>query len=401
MVPLIDVADHSVQPSCRVVDAGLDFELIAVSDLPAESEVTISYGPLSNEELFIDHGFTLDHNPHDKFAVNCDAVMVDTARVVMGLSNAFGDGLSHAKADPRRLVPIGSGSDRLEERRLAVWQVDWLRVLNLHGPTANMVMTMSGSDVSGVDPRLWAFLRILYAKKEEDLTRHGCDPFSLQAMGSFVSPDIEAAVLKTIVGVLAVMLRSCGTDLANDMYCIRNNLFDAEAEQRAMSSGSNNILAEISKTLRTVLGVKDPPPQSLTARRAQETLAAAQAEKKPSSTSIYEGNAPFTSVNVTLERSLEDIIRSQLFGPNSEKAKPNEIETVEIVSPEPVAKVAPRYAEPESLDSLGQELPISTREALKYRIRKKQAISDLIKSAGQLHQVRFDNQLIVINYCLR
>ena len=391
MVPLIDIADHAVEPTCRVVDAGFDFELVANSDLPAESEVTISYGPFSNEELFIDYGFTLDNNPHDKFAVNCDAVMIDTARVVMGLSNAFGDSISLGKRNQSRLVSIGSGSDRFQDRRLAAWQVEWLRVLNIYGPSANTVMQMRGKDISGVDPRLWALLRIIYARQEEDLTRHGYDPFTIQAMGSFVSLDIEVAVLKTIVGILAVMLRSFGTDLTNDYYCIKNNLFDAEAENRAMSSASNDILADVSRTVRMALGVKEPQPQSLTVRRAQETLAAAQ--NKKTSSNIYEGNSPFTNVNVTLEKSLEDIIKSQLFGPISEKSKPVDVEAIAVSPQENSPNLPSRRTseDPECLDSLGMELSVSIREALKYRIRKKQVISDLIKNAGQLHKVIVSN----------
>ena len=67
--------------------------------------------------------------------------------------------------------------------------------------------------MSTVDPRLWAFLRILYAKKEHDLLKHGCTPFSLMSAGSVLSADIEAQVIKTLVGVTGVLLRVYGSDM--------------------------------------------------------------------------------------------------------------------------------------------------------------------------------------------
>ena len=67
--------------------------------------------------------------------------------------------------------------------------------------------------MSTVDPRLWAFLRILYSKKEDDLLKHGYTPFSLMSAGSVLSADIEAQVIKTLVGVTGVLLRVYGSDM--------------------------------------------------------------------------------------------------------------------------------------------------------------------------------------------
>jgi hypothetical protein len=74
-------------------------------------------------------------------------------------------------------------------------------------------MSVGGPSVTNIDPRLWAYLRILYAKKEEDLTKHGYTPFTLQNAGSMLSADIEAEVIKTLVGISGVILRIYGSSM--------------------------------------------------------------------------------------------------------------------------------------------------------------------------------------------
>jgi hypothetical protein len=62
-------------------------------------------------------------------------------------------------------------------------------------------MDMGGNDISNIDPRLWAYLRILYSKDETDLTKHGYTPFSVQNPGSVLSSEIECQVVKTLIGI--------------------------------------------------------------------------------------------------------------------------------------------------------------------------------------------------------
>lgn len=252
-------------------------------------------------------------------------------------------------------------------------------------------MTINGSGPAGIDPRLYAYLRVLYASSESDLTAHGYDPFTLQASGSFVSLDIEVSVVKTIVGILAVILRSLGTDLAQDVYCIKNELYDEQADSRG--GGSGNILEDISRVMRQALRLPPILSTSPSVRKLQEAVALsmAQSSRRNLDVKIYEDNAPFTSVNATLERSLEDIIRSQMAGPGKEmpgsRPEPPRPTVREefIVIPSVSAE---SLAEELSLDGLGDGLPVNLRESLKYRIRKKKLLSDLIFSMGELHKVR-------------
>ena len=80
-------------------------------------------------------------------------------------------------------------------------------------------MSVGGPSVTNIDPRLWAYLRILYAKKEEDLTKHGYTPFTLQNAGSMLSADIEAEVIKTLVGISGVILRIYGSSMKVGSIC--------------------------------------------------------------------------------------------------------------------------------------------------------------------------------------
>ena len=74
-------------------------------------------------------------------------------------------------------------------------------------------MSIGGLSASNIDPRLWAYLRILYAKSESDLTKHGYTPFTLQSAGSVLSADIEAQVIKTMVGIVGVLIHISSADM--------------------------------------------------------------------------------------------------------------------------------------------------------------------------------------------
>ena len=74
-------------------------------------------------------------------------------------------------------------------------------------------VSVGGPSISNIDPRLWAYLRILYARNEEDITKHGYTPFTLQAAGSILSADIETQVIKTLVGIVGIILRVYGSDM--------------------------------------------------------------------------------------------------------------------------------------------------------------------------------------------
>ena len=64
---------------------------------------------------------------------------------------------------------------------------------------------------ASVDGRAYAFLRVLYAKYEEDLTKHGYTPSTLSDPSALVASDLEREVLRTLVGAVGVLLRVYAT----------------------------------------------------------------------------------------------------------------------------------------------------------------------------------------------
>ena len=168
MVPGIDLADHSPNPTCTVTqDPELkSFTLKAVRRLEKGEGLTIDYGPLSSDELLSDYGFTVDENPYDKMVVNCDYNLINTARLVMGQGNQEDSGssilpatftpgdLSFTSTNPSSSTTattsfstsvastiaspsvIGRGGGKMDDRWLHQWQVYWLSALNLYGPNA-------------------------------------------------------------------------------------------------------------------------------------------------------------------------------------------------------------------------------------------------------------------------
>ena len=56
LVPGIDLASHSIQPNCEILATEENFYLVTKRGVKEGEEVTVNYGPLSNEELLSDYG---------------------------------------------------------------------------------------------------------------------------------------------------------------------------------------------------------------------------------------------------------------------------------------------------------------------------------------------------------
>ena len=163
MVPGIDIAEHSCTPTCEVINSdehGM-FLLRTLTAVEPGGALTIDYGPLSNDELLADYGFTIDNNPHDCIKTSCDSILINMARMVMGQGNDEDDLVAQKSSSSRNsnltansATVIGRGGQWLNDWHLFNWQIYWLTALNLHGPNANYAMKI-GSDVASVDPRLW------------------------------------------------------------------------------------------------------------------------------------------------------------------------------------------------------------------------------------------------------
>jgi len=85
LIPGIDMASHSFTPSCEIVYRNGCYDLITTRAVSTDEELTISYGCLSNDELFSDYGFTVDNNPYDCKQISLDSSLINVARCAIGL----------------------------------------------------------------------------------------------------------------------------------------------------------------------------------------------------------------------------------------------------------------------------------------------------------------------------
>lgn len=136
-------------------------------------------------------------------------------------------------------------------------------------------MNMGGNEISNIDPRLWAYLRILYSKEESDLTKHGYNPFSVQKPGSVVSAEIETQVVKTLIGIVGIILREYGSDVESDLRELRDHENDNEGqipdveEINSITASSDDIVKDVHRILWNVLNSNAyTPPTPFTVRRS-------------------------------------------------------------------------------------------------------------------------------------
>lgn len=280
IVPLIDIASHSFDPNCEVVLDADGYELRTLFDVDVGSELAIKYGTLTNEELFSDYGFTVDANPHEDLNFKLDAPMIDMSRAIMGqciYSSTFKVEEKGDKEQSQRsssLVPIGRGGDRYNERWLHPWQLIWLRALGLINYSSNANFAMKISTVGGkpvIDGRCYAAFRVLYAKEEEDLEKHGYTPTTLCSIGSMMDPEIEKEVLRTLAGMVTVLLVVYGTSVDTDIFALRSGFLDLLADDRRKPGviQSSDIVGDAQKILRAVLQVPAALSSSPSVRKFQ------------------------------------------------------------------------------------------------------------------------------------
>ena len=248
MLPLIDVANHSFEPTATVRPAfgeGVGrgaVELAARRDVSAGEPVTLDYGALTNDHFLLDYGFvpTTESgggNPHDVAALRWDLGLLDAAREVAGLAAApFG-------APPSSSV--GGSAIGSEKTPFAPWQADALRRLGLEGPpgTTRPELLVTRDARSPLDPRAFAGARILYARSPSDFRRRvitddenddananahanlaslssssGFDPNDAMGLVPAMGLDRtrEAYALRTCQAALALALGNFPTTLAED-----------------------------------------------------------------------------------------------------------------------------------------------------------------------------------------
>ena len=125
LLPLIDMANHSFTPSTRIelTDTQPALTLYATRDLQAGDELTINYGPHSNDAYLIDYGFVIDDNPHDDLLLTFDLNNVQLALELIGESEAEVrlDGWKRRLVDGMDKSDFRITRDGLDRRLIALW----------------------------------------------------------------------------------------------------------------------------------------------------------------------------------------------------------------------------------------------------------------------------------------
>ena len=192
LLPLIDLANHSFEPSAevKVEERGgvRGISLVSKREIKKDEEITLSYGPLTNDFLLLDYGFIIPSNPHDRVQLRWSQGLVTTGALIAGLEE--------------------------KEARLADWQIKLLTMINLEGPSANTEVCFGGSLNGGVDPRLIAGARILLAGAENAL--QGRDIKSLGNLEEPLGIKTETRTLRALSGVAALTLSNFKTTLRED-----------------------------------------------------------------------------------------------------------------------------------------------------------------------------------------
>lgn len=434
MIPGIDIIQHSFNSNCEIIDVGDTYKVRALVDIPIETELTICYGELSNDELFSDYGFTIENNKYDRVRVNCDAALIETARNVMAqnsnshIHSNTNNNNNNIIGQNKMVIPLGRGGDKYDPTRFHAWQAIWLQSIGLIGPGASPAVGVGGPDLSLIDPKLWALLRILYTKSETDLLQHGYDPFLLQHYASVTSAETEGHVIRTITGLIAILLHTYPSDWEADAASLRTGILDYDKEGK---DNSNVMLEDITshthRIIRNAVGlggstsssssaVADAAINNVPLIATLRKLAAAGAKGF-----VEEQTESPADAEETSNLSLEDILRKeqlqltgsgndlrhgqilsgavtssadsygakspgkskylvQTISDNMEEERQGIVSTAVIGSSNVVAPMTTLSSQDESYN-----LPVNVREVLKYRIRKKKMLTALITNLYGLY----------------
>ncbi len=446
MIPYLDIVSHSISPSCYIYDNGDSYQLRSYRDIVNGEELTISYGNLSNDDLFGDYGFSLDKNPHDMVEINADKGLIDAARFVMGQSLKLGHEKivndvkilrKEAEHGKLHIIPsissdgsvdvdskgnndghknnINENKDRstldatvvgiksnsklschcligrgrlYDDRWMHRWQLQWLQALNFHGEYASAVVSFTGTDVSGIDGRMWALLRVLYAAKENDLRDQGYDPELLKKPGSMLSSDIERHVVKTIIGSIAIILCAYETTIRADLLQLRtgikpqkeidgtNNLF--------FTGATNNIVTDARNIIRTALGENPQPTAAISISPTLSRIGLDLANE--AQVAAEEELVRREAAKRLVDKENKDNEDNDLFEINNSDS--DDVSTVNNGKDHINLKMESMKDEDIfycDISLLGQTLTVNEREALKYRIRRKRMLMKLIRNLDNLY----------------
>lgn len=80
LLPLIDMANHSFEPNCKIrLDSTNTIHMETISRVAKGDALWINYGDLSNDLLLLDYGFFLKNNLHDRIALQFELSLLQVS----------------------------------------------------------------------------------------------------------------------------------------------------------------------------------------------------------------------------------------------------------------------------------------------------------------------------------
>ncbi|GAB4816663.1 hypothetical protein N2152v2_003709 [Parachlorella kessleri] len=259
MLPLIDMANHSFEPNCKIAAAGSGVSMVATRDVAAGEPLLLNYGSLPNDLLLLDYGFVVPGNAFETVQLRFDPGLIEAAKAVGGVGSspgaAAGDALPPWQQAPlRTLSLLGDQANtevcirRAHPQRQQQQQLDSRNSLKdnsrstsdvsagssipaAHAQQQQQVGKASGGDSSSsssssssgkgladacpVDSRLLAAVRVLCAKSAAELSSKEAQK-QLGAWDKPLSLAGEVAALRTLSGLCLIALSQFTTSLADD-----------------------------------------------------------------------------------------------------------------------------------------------------------------------------------------
>ena len=214
LFPVIDVCNHSFEPSAKVqpVDGGV--ELVTTRNLKADEPIELSYGNLSNDELLLDYGFIVENNPFDAVKLRWDLKLIHLAREIGGLATAP-IGAAVVEKDGVHSASPASGDDA--GIPLTSWQKAAMERIGL---SANDELRVRPSGEI-MDKKAIAALRVLYSKTPAEASRAADAPYGVLNT-EVVSRDTEVKALRTSMSLVALAMGNFPTNLAQDRELLRS-----------------------------------------------------------------------------------------------------------------------------------------------------------------------------------
>lgn len=210
MLPLIDMANHSFDPSASIsFGESQRLELTAVKSIQRGEPITLSYGALNNDNLLLNYGFVVDDNPHEDLT----------------LSFHF-DSLDAACSALTSVTPIATSS----------WHRELIQQLK---PEQPLIISRTN-----IDSRLQTALRILLTDNKQSSyvsnISSADDPYFVAASHPERPETFDRSVTEATEAWLDMILATFPTSLTDDLKALA-----ASAEAAATTGGSDLTVEDV------------------------------------------------------------------------------------------------------------------------------------------------------------